>query len=389
MAARTQRAGCSRRSGRRLRAPCSAAVSAAPSPGPPVSSTTSFPPLRLGSLALQSAAILSPMEGVSCAGFRDLCWRQGAGLTWTEMVRASALARNNAATLALVDTFGEAPTGVQLLASNPDELTAALRRLVEAAAADRPYIGSLVAVDLNLGCPSPAVIRAGAGPALLKRRSRLAQLFDALVAFKASTRLRVGAVGCKIRLGLNAVEAEARVYLNLVDCANAAGLDYITVHARHAGQRSREPPRWAAIGEVRSRAALSMAVIGNGDVRSLADALALRAATGCDGVMLARAAIRNPLVFADFVAAPAGDSAAAAAAPAAPPAPVNWDGGRVWMDAAQVDEAERAYSQSAASWGTRPKFVAFHAANFARLRAVAATGDRATAVAAPATIHLS
>ena len=167
---------------------------------------------------------------------------------------------------------------MQLLAKSVDELQGALERLEAAAATTRPHFNNITAVDINFGCPSPDVIRNGSGPAMLKRRARLAELFAALVAWRHDTGLDVRAVGCKIRLGLNQTEADAKVYLPLVDAANEAGLDYICVHARHAGQRSRDPPRWDAITEVKARAA--MAVIGNGDVTSYADAAAMRAQTG-------------------------------------------------------------------------------------------------------------
>jgi tRNA-dihydrouridine synthase len=168
--------------------------------------------------------------------------------------------------------------GVQLLAKSVDELQSALARIEAAAATTRPQYNSVLAVDLNFGCPSPDVIRNGSGPAMLKRRARLTDLFAALVAWRRDTGLDVRAVGCKIRLGLNQKEADSKVYLPLVEAANEAGLDYLVVHARHAGQRSRDPPSWDAIAEV--KAVARMPVIGNGDVFSAADAVAMRQRTG-------------------------------------------------------------------------------------------------------------
>ena len=311
------------------------------------------------------------------------------------MVRASAIARNNGSSLDMIDTHDAAtPTGahargmharlhcltrspgVQLLAKSVGELSDALSRLEACAATTRPHYAHIAAVDLNFGCPSPDVIRNGSGPAMLKRRGRLAELFAVLVAFKRDAGLDIGAVGVKIRLGLNRSEADAKVYLPLVDAANEAGLDYITVHARHAGQRSREPPAWEAIAEVKQRAA--MPVIGNGDVFSAADAAAMRQRTGCDGVMLARAAIRNPWVFADFRQGAGGAAEGSSC-----------DGGRYWPSVAEVDAAAAQYAATAAAVGTKPKFVAFHERNFERLRRVALTGDRGIAVDSPATIHLT
>ena len=292
------------------------------------------------------------------------------------MVRSGAVARNNGSSLDMIDTHdGDTPTGVQLLAKSVDELRGALDRLEAGAATTRGHFRNIAAVDLNFGCPSPDVIRNGSGPAMLKRRARLTELFATLVAWKRECGLDVQAVGAKIRLGLNKTEAEAKVYLPLVEAANEAGLDYIVVHARHAGQRSRDAPAWEAIGEVKARAA--MPVIGNGNVFSAADAVEMRRQTGCDGVMLARAAIRNPWVFRDFMPG------------AAAPPDASWDGGRYWPTVAEVDAAEAAYAALAQSANTKPKFVAFHERNFARLRRVAETGDRSLAVDSPATIHLT
>jgi tRNA-dihydrouridine synthase len=292
------------------------------------------------------------------------------------MVRSGSVARNNGSSLDVIDTHdGDTPTGVQLLAKSVDELRGALDRLEAGAATTRGHFRNIAAVDLNFGCPSPDVIRNGSGPAMLKRRARLTDLFVALVAWKRDCGLDVKAVGCKIRLGLNRTEAEAKVYLPLVDAANEAGLDYLVVHARHAGQRSRDAPAWDAIAEVKARAA--MPVIGNGNVFSAADAVSMRRQTGCDGVMLARAAVRNPWVFRDFLPGAAASPDAA------------WDGGRYWPSVAEVDAAEAAYATDAQRAGTKPKFVAFHQRNFERLRRVAVTGDRSLAVDSPATIHLT
>ena len=334
-----------------------------------------FPPLCLGSLTLSSCAILSPMESVSDVGFRRLCHEQGAALTWTEMVRAAALSRGNAATLDLVDTYdADVPTGLQLLAKSGAELRAALRRLEEYAQSSAgSHVRNIVAVDVNLGCPSPDVIRSGAGPALLKRRTKLQELFDALVEWRSSPVLtNVKAVGVKIRLGLNQVERDAKVYLPLAELAAAASLDFLTVHARHAGQRSSDAPDWSAIAEIRAAVPARLVVIGNGNVFNAKDAAAMRTQTGCDGVMLARAAMRNPWCFNDFRAS----SAPAAAADV-------WDGGRTWPSSLEVQAAAFAYRATAKRHGTKAKYVRFHEQNLTRLALVAAKGDRSLAVPSP------
>ena len=134
--------------------------------------------LRLGSLELKAPFLLAPMESVSDAAFRRLCWEQGAALTFTEMIRGAALARNNRSTIELIDT------GVQLLVANEKELLGALNRLEALAQSTHPHLANIRVVDLNFGCPSPDVIRLGAGPALLKRRAKMRAIFDALRGFQ-------------------------------------------------------------------------------------------------------------------------------------------------------------------------------------------------------------
>jgi tRNA-dihydrouridine synthase B len=215
--------------------------------------------MRLGSLQLAGRVILSPMESVSDFSLRRLCHALGSAFTWTEMIRAAAVCKNNLATLELIDTFDEdVPTGVQLMVRGADETTRCLHKIESFAnGIDKKYaehrstvdgritkelrnfdhFKNIRAVDINLGCPSPDVIREGAGPALLKRTKKLKEIFDALVKWKHNNSLgKVGAVGCKIRLGLNHVEQSNRVYMHVVETARASGLDYICIHARHAEQ---------------------------------------------------------------------------------------------------------------------------------------------------------
>ena len=194
--------------------------------------------LKLGSLQLKSRAMLAPLESVSDVGFRKICFDLGSSFTWTEMVRAQAIIRNNGSALDLMDTVDSAtPTGIQLLAKSADELTRALRHIEHLASTSRPHYKNIQAVDLNFGCPSPDVISEGAGPALLKRRSKLLQIFQALSDWKNDNSLgNVGAVGIKIRLGLNQLEQNSKIYMNVVEAANLSVLDYMVVHARHAKQ---------------------------------------------------------------------------------------------------------------------------------------------------------
>ncbi len=318
--------------------------------------------LKVGSLELNSPFLVAPMESVSDAGYRRLVWQQGAALTWTEMIRARGLVRNNKATIDLIDTFeADVLTGVQLMVANEGELQAALHKLDSLAATTHPHFQNIRAVDLNFGCPSPEVIRVGAGPALLKRKAKMRVILETLAKWKQTTSLRIGAVTAKIRLGINRVEQDQKVYLPLVDIANDT-VDALIVHARHARQESTEPAKWEAIAEIKARARIP--VIGNGDVVSREDAQRLYDVSGCDGFMVARGAIRSPWVFRELRGLGSGSPSLG-----------------------EIDEAEKTYLELAERYGTKDKFRAWHEESFRRMRA-RARGERPGGPALPPNEHM-
>lgn len=314
--------------------------------------------LKLGQLELRNPFILAPMESVSDCAYRRVCWERGAALTWTEMIRAKALARGNKSTAELIDTHDpEVPTGLQLLVANERELAEALQRLEQL-----PQARHLCAVDLNFGCPSPEVIRTGAGPALLKRKAKLAAIFETLRAWQKQTTLPIRAVGAKIRLGLNRVEQDAKVYLPIVELANQH-LDYLTIHARHARQDSTTAPTWSAIAEAVRVA--TVPVIGNGDLVTCDDWERLSKETGAQGALIARGAIKSPWVFRGL----AGGEGL----------PTNAD---------ELRAAEEQYLSLAQRFGTKPKFLEWHAEGFRRMRA-RLEGQPVSGRAMPANEHMS
>lgn len=317
-------------------------------------------PLKLGSLELSSPFLLAPLESVSDCAFRRLCWDRGASLTWTEMIRARGLVRNNKSTLDLIDTFDpEVLTGVQLMAANERELSEALEKLEKPV----PHFKNIRAIDLNFGCPSPEVIKIGAGPALLKRRGKLEVIFQTLAAWKKSTSLPIGAVGVKIRLGLNRAEMDQKVYLPIVELANEH-LDYLVIHARHARQDSKEAPTWSAIAEARARATIP--IIGNGDVFSREDWERLQRETGASGALIARGAIKSPWVFRGLRGEGSGQP----------------------TSEAELDAAEAQYRTLAEKYGTKPKFLEWHAEGFRRMRA-RLRGEPEKGLALPANEHMA
>lgn len=298
--------------------------------------------MKLGSLDLSSPFILAPMESVSDCAYRRVCWDRGASLTWTEMIRARGLTRNNKSTFELIDTFDpEVLTGIQLLVTNEKELVEALSKLE---GSTLPHLKNLRAVDLNFGCPSPEVIKIGAGPALLKRRNKLAAIFAALAEWKKTTTLPIGAVGVKIRLGLNRMEMDQKVYLPIVELANEH-LDYLIIHARHARQESTDEPTWSAIAEAKQRARIP--IIGNGDVVTREDWERLTRETGADGALIARGAIRSPWVFRGLRGLGSGE-------------PTSLE---------ELAAAEAQYFTLAKQYGTKPKFLEWHTEGFRRMRA--------------------
>lgn len=260
--------------------------------------------LRLGSLELASNVLLAPLERVSDVGFRRLCFQTGAfGMTFTEMIYASELAKGKTTALQLIDTHDSATlTGIQLLVDRTaakdnygvDTLLRALEYL-ETQSEQHPHWKNMRAIDLNFGCPSPGIIRRGAGPGQLRRRSKIRNIFATLDEWRRTTSLtHIQAVGAKIRLGANATEQYHKVYLPVVEAA-AEHLDYVTVHARHAKQKSRDAPTWDAITEVQQAVQGSpLVVIGNGDARTPEDALKMMDHTQCQGVMVGRGAMANP-----------------------------------------------------------------------------------------------
>ena len=315
-----------------------------------------------GGLTLQSPFLLSPMEGVSDVAFRRLCFGQGAGLTWTEMIRARGIKGRNNSTLELVDTHDpQTLTGVQLLVTAPQELLDAVDVLQELAATTHPWFHNIKNIDLNFGCPSPDVIRIGAGPALLKRRAKLGAIFLALAAIKKRGVLSVASVSVKIRLGLHQGEQDHKVYLPVVEMANDT-VDHLVIHARHAKQRSRDAPTWSAIGE--AKAIAKIPIVGNGDIRSRADAERMHQQTGCDGFMIARQAIKDPWCFRQLRAL--GEAASPE----------------------EVRAAKDSYEQMATQLGTKEKFRAFHADSFARMLATGSV-DAGVDLVIPKNAHMS
>ncbi len=241
-----------------------------------------FGKLKIGNVELENNVILGPMAGISDLPFRLLCHEQGAGLVCMEMVSAKAITYKNKNTDKLMDIHpSEHPVSLQLFGSEPDVMAEATRMI-----ADKPYD----ILDVNMGCPVPKVVGNGEGSALMKKPELIEEIVKALVS--ATDR----PVTVKIRKGFNDNS------INAVECALAAqqgGAAAVAVHGRTREQYYSGKADWSIIAKVKD--VVNIPVIGNGDVVDGPSAKALFEETGCDGIMIARAAQGNPWIFREVV----------------------------------------------------------------------------------------
>ncbi|HII39492.1 TPA: tRNA-dihydrouridine synthase family protein [Candidatus Micrarchaeota archaeon] len=239
---------------------------------------------RVGAVAVGPPLVLAPMQGITDAAFRCICKRNGAGLSVSEMVSCEALVRNARAAFDKCTRFEEEkPFSIQLFGSSPQRFVPTAKIICEKRLAE--------IIDLNSGCPDPQVAANGCGAALLKDLKAFKQVVSALV--EASDL----PVTVKIRQGWSP-RKDVAVEAALV--AQEAGAKAVTLHARFASQGYSGKADWKAIARVKD--AVGIPVIGNGDVRSAADALSMFAETGCDAVMIGRAAASNPSIFGEVAA---------------------------------------------------------------------------------------
>lgn len=237
--------------------------------------------LQIGSVVLDNNIILGPMAGVSDLPFRVLCSEMGAGLVCMEMVSAKAIIYKNRNTNMLLEIHpDEHPVSLQLFGSEPEIMQQAVEMIK-----DRPYD----ILDVNMGCPVPKVVSNGEGSALMKDPALIEKIVSALV--QVSDR----PVTVKIRKGFTDNS------INAVECALAAeagGAAAVAVHGRTREQFYSGKADWEIIRQVKE--AVKIPVIGNGDVVDGESAKAMFEQTGCDGVMVARAAQGNPFIFREI-----------------------------------------------------------------------------------------
>ncbi|MDD4169874.1 MAG: tRNA dihydrouridine synthase DusB [Desulfotomaculaceae bacterium] len=234
--------------------------------------------MKIGPIMLANPVISAPMAGITDKAFRILAREAGCGLVCTEMVSDQALLYGNPKTCSILNLSGEAgPVSVQIFGSNPDYMARAAE-IAESRGAD--------IIDINMGCPTPKIVKNGEGAALMREPERAVRIVR-----EVAGRVNVP-VTVKMRKGwdeksINAVEL-ARL---MVD----AGAVTLTVHGRTRSQFYSGKADWKIIAAVKE--AVGVPVIGNGDIWHPADALSMMELTGCDGVMIGRAALGNPWIF--------------------------------------------------------------------------------------------
>ncbi|HET7475875.1 MAG TPA: tRNA dihydrouridine synthase DusB [Dermatophilaceae bacterium] len=250
-------------------------------------------PLRIGPHQLGSPVVLAPMAGITNRAFRRLCRQAGGGALYvSEMVTSRALVERTPESMRLIEHDpDEWPRSVQLYGVDPVTIAAAVRMLVEEDRVDH--------IDLNFGCPVAKVTRKGGGAALPWK----AGLFRAIVAAAVREAGPYAVpVTVKMRKG---IDADHLTFLEAGRVAEGEGAAAVALHARTAADYYSGQADWAAIAALK-RVVTSVPVLGNGDIWAAEDALAMVAATGCDGVVVGRGCLGRPWLFADLAAAFAG-----------------------------------------------------------------------------------
>jgi nifR3 family TIM-barrel protein len=235
---------------------------------------------KIGNISIKNKALLAPMAGISNPTYFRICEEFGLGYAVTELISSEAIVRDNKKTFDMLNGIDklDIPFGIQIFGSNPEVMGKAASVLEER------YKPSFI--DINMGCPVPKVVKSGAGSYLMRDKKLV---FDIVSSVVRSVSIPVTV---KIRSGWDSNSINAKEIA--IECEKA-GASAIAVHARTRSQGYSGEADWKVIKEVKK--SVSVPVIGNGDVKSLFDAERMISETGCDAVMIGRAALGNPWII--------------------------------------------------------------------------------------------
>ncbi|MFH1510621.1 MAG: tRNA-dihydrouridine synthase family protein [Candidatus Woesearchaeota archaeon] len=236
--------------------------------------------VRLGRLRLQNPFLLAPIAGYSDTCLRQICHDYGCAYAFTELIPTAAFIRKP--DLKMYDFFD--PVGLQFITNNPEEL----RKCIEIVNnKKRPLMENIKSIDLNLGCPDKKMIEQNMGSALLNQPKLVRELFRTM---RTCSNIPVSA---KLRLAINSKHKKTKPYLRIARIAKEEGLDFLTIHARTAGQGYSGEVDLAAIKEVHD--SVDIPLVGNGNV--IDEETAMRMLEISDAVMIGRHAMKEPFVF--------------------------------------------------------------------------------------------